>query len=101
MQPKQAELKQELARQVVEAVWSDLRSQLGRDALILVAPELDLLTVGLKIAGDETGPVTGWIDTGLLAKPSAEQLGAWESQPEKPFAMLILQPYILIQEQRQ
>ena len=49
------------------------------------------------MAEDHTLQVTDWIAAGKLLKPSLQQIEAWETQLDKPFRMLIAQPYILVQ----
>lgn len=85
--------KQDLA----EVGWKDLRIHLQRDAIIMVAQELDLVEVATVVAADDKLKVADWIGEGQLQKPSAEQVQAWEAELEKPFRMLIVQPFILVQ----
>jgi len=87
------QFKQDLA----EVPWKDLRIHLQRDAIIIVADELDLVSVAAAVAADEKSQVEAWIDDGKLLKPTAEQAENWEKQLEKPFRMLIVQPFILVQ----
>lgn len=77
--------------------WRALRSQLRRDSVILVAPELDLVEVAWSVARDRAAVVDGWIAAGQLRKPELTELAAWERDLEKPFRMLIVAPYLLIQ----
>jgi hypothetical protein len=77
--------------------WKDLRIHLQRDAIIIVAEELDLIETAIAVAEDDKAKIEGWIADQLLVKPSAEQIGTWEKQLEKPFRLLIAQPFILIQ----
>ena len=89
---------QKLENELIETTWDELRGQLVRDSIILVAPTLDLLQVGIKVAEDDKQAVAGWIGDEALAKPTAEQLTAWEGQLDKRFRMLIVQPFVLAQE---
>jgi len=93
--------REELAVQVDVAQWSWLRAHLERGGLIVVNRGLDLVEVGASIASDDTAVVGDWIQTGLLAKPSAEQISAWDANEEISFSALIISPYVLIQEQKQ
>jgi hypothetical protein len=90
--------KEELALTVDEAEWDWLRAHLGRGGLIVVAPELDLLDACSKVASNDTAAIEGLIAAGKLAKPSLEQLGAWDEERGKRFSSLIISPYVLIQE---
>lgn len=75
-----------------------IRLHAARDAVITVSLNLSLLEVGEKIAKDDEACVQKWIQEGAVTKPSLEQLQAWEANLSKRFSMLIIQPYVLIQE---
>lgn len=90
--------REELARSVNEAEWEWLRAHLERAGLIVVAEDLDLVETGLKIAADDSAAVRGWIDAGLLTKPSQEQVASWDRERGRKFQVLIVSPYVLIQE---
>lgn len=92
--------REELAATVDEAAWDWLRAHLERGGLIVVARELDIVDAGVKIAADDTAAVGGWIVGGKLAKPSPEQVAAWDRDREKRFLCLIVSPYVLIQEKQ-
>ena len=91
------EIRKQLQSELDTVDWRALRTQLRRDSVILVAPELDLVEVAWCVAKDRATEVSGWIDTGRLRKPGVEELTAWELELEKPFRMLIVAPYVLIQ----
>jgi len=92
------ELLQNFQKDLAEVSWRELRIHLQRDALILVAGTLDLTLAALAVAEDDTERVQGWIASGQLSKPAREQLESWENDIGKPFRMLIVKPFILIQE---
>lgn len=85
--------KQDLA----EAPWKDLRIHLKRDAIIIVADELELVSVAAAVSEDDKVRVEKWIADEQLVKPTAEQIATWETELEKPFRLLIVQPFILVQ----
>jgi len=78
--------------------WQALRNHLRRDSVILIAPELDLVEVAWCVAKDCAAEVAGWVAAGQLRKPGLEELASWERQLEKPFRVLIVAPYVLIQQ---
>ncbi len=78
--------------------WHWLRPHLERGALIVVAPALDLVATAARISADDTVQVGAWIAAGQLAKPTREQIADWDADPVRTFRMLIVQPYVLIQE---
>lgn len=93
-----SDLRDELRETLDEAEWKWLIPHVQRDAVILVSQDLDLLDVAEAIASDNLSSVQQWIDEQLLAKPSVTQMGEWNSDRQKRFNTLILQPYVLVQE---
>lgn len=88
----------ELNAQIEEVEWHWLRLHLERGAVIIVAPELDLVEVACRIASDDSPAVGAWISEGKVAKPTLEQIALWNADPLKRFRMLIVQPYVLVQD---
>ena len=88
----------QLQENLDEAEWDWLIPHAKRDAIIVVTQGLDLIEVGVAVANDNTAKVGVWISEALIAKPSAEQMGEWNSDRTKRFETLIVQPYVLIQE---
>jgi hypothetical protein len=91
------DIRKKLQEELDTVDWRALRAEMRRDSLILVAPELDLVEVACSVARDRATKVAEWIVAGQLRKPAVEELAAWERLPEKPFRMLIVAPYVLIQ----
>ncbi|WP_026100551.1 DUF2288 domain-containing protein [Fortiea contorta] len=92
-----ADLRAELTQNLDEAEWEWLIPHLERDAIIIVGGQLDLLDVGIAIAGDNIAQVEQWIDQQLLSKPSTAQMEEWNANSSQRFSTLIVQPYVLIQ----
>ncbi len=92
--------KEELALTIDEAGWSWLKPHLERGALIVVDDSLDLADTAMKVASDDSEAVQQLVNAGKVGKPSLSQLKAWDSAADKRFAMLIISPYVLIQERR-
>lgn len=84
-------------KDLAEVPWKDLRIHLQRDSIIIVADELDLVSVAVAVAEDDKTKVEGWIAAGQMVKPTVEQVDAWEKELEKLFRLLIVQPFILLQ----
>ena len=91
------ELASKLKKEIDVAEWDLLRPHLQRDALIYVAPELNLVDVGVKVANDDLTEINRLLDHGMLTKPTTSQLEEWEKRPKTEFIFLILQPYVLFQ----
>ena len=90
--------REELALSVDEAEWQWLKPHLERGSLITVAAVLDLAEAGERIAADDARIVGEWITSGKVGKPTAENIAAWDATPKKKFLMLVISPYVLIQE---
>lgn len=95
-----SDLRQKLKEEILLAPWSDLRPHWAdRGAIVFVEADLDLVEVGEKIVSDDTRMVEEWLGSHQLAKPNQTQVDSWDQTPDKNFRFLIVQPYVLIQEQ--
>jgi hypothetical protein len=90
---------EELATKIDSVDWFSLRAHLEHGRVILVDRMLDLAQVGYSVARDEVKVMERWIGSGLIGKPSAEQIARWDQQKGKPFLCLIVSPFVLVQEQ--
>ena len=77
---------------------SDLGAHLARDAVIVVAPSLDLLDVGVAVAENDTGRIDAWIRDGVVTKPTLEQLERWGRTEGEVAHALVVQPFVLVRE---
>lgn len=93
-----ADAQEKLSLEIDVAQWHWLKPHGERDALFLVSGELSLAEVGERLAADDAATVQRWLASHLLARPTAEQVAVWGNEPAKPFNMLIVSPFILIQE---
>jgi len=80
------------------ASFSDLRAHVARDHVIVVGPSLDLVAVGEAVARDDKAQVAAWIAEGLVGKPTLEMLARWERSSGDVGVVLIVQPFVLLQE---
>ncbi len=92
------ELMATLKKDLAEVTWRELRIHMQRDVIIVVAENLDLVDTAVAVARDEKDTVQSWIASGEVAKPVTSQLERWENDLAKAFQMLIVKPFILIQE---
>ncbi|NJM95895.1 MAG: DUF2288 domain-containing protein [Phormidesmis sp. RL_2_1] len=92
------DLHAELTNMMGPVQWDWLKPHVQRDAVVVVNPRLDLAAVGVAIATDSTQLVERWITEQLILKPNADQLMQW-SQDNKRLTSLIVQPYVLVQDQ--
>ena len=90
--------KEDLALTIDESEWSWLRAHLDRGGLILIDDSLDLAEAALKVSEDDIATIELWIAKGKIGKPTESQIRHWNDEKQKKFAMLIISPYVLIQE---
>jgi hypothetical protein len=90
--------REELAAQIDMAEWEWLRPHNERGALIVVKQVLDLAEVGEKMAADDSKAMQNWVAANFVAKPTQEQIATWEQEPALTFSVLIISPFVLIQE---
>jgi hypothetical protein len=76
--------------------WNDLSAHVVRDAVIIVASDLDLIDVGMALGTNDVKAVDRWIQAGQLAKPSAEDLSRWSLAMSLRFRSVVVQPFVLI-----
>ncbi|MEO7165046.1 MAG: DUF2288 family protein [Bdellovibrionia bacterium] len=91
-------LKEELTKTIDQAEWAWLKSHLERDALILVRAPLELSQVGVEIAENQVSKIQTYLREGNLSKPTALQVESWNQMPDKKFQVVIVRPFVLIQE---
>jgi hypothetical protein len=90
--------KEDLILSIDEAEWGMLRAHLERGGIILVDDRLDLADTALRVASDDVEAITLWVENGMIGKPSESKIRSWDEDKQKKFAMLIVSPYVLIQE---
>lgn len=88
-------LRTRLQTEIARVSWRDLRAHAGRGALFLVTGGLGLLEATVAIARDDRTAVEGYLADGKLARPTPEQLAAWEQALDMPFEYLIAQPFVV------
>ena len=89
-------MRERLSAFLGEVFWSDLAAHAARDALIIVADDLDMLDVGVAVATDDAPRVGRWIEEQRLKKPTADDLARFQAEPEAKFESLIVQPFVLV-----
>ena len=95
---RELSLREKLSNQLGDAPWRNLREHAARDGLVCCRLGEDILEAAVAIAEDNTAWVSQAIESGLLYKPSAEQLAFLEKKQETLFRFLIVQPFVVVQE---
>ena len=92
----QQEHREKLAGEVLDAPWRELAPHFARDAMLLVAPEVDLLDVAVAMARDDVARMQGWLEGGSLIRPGTDQAEAWAKESPR-FQAVIVQPWVVAQ----
>ena len=93
-------LREKLKAEVGPAGWKVLRPHLLRGAIVIVAPDLDLVEVGVQVAEDNTVQVESWISSGKLIKPSPNAAETWEKGGVE-LLTIVVDPFVLVQQREQ
>ena len=93
-------LRRELNEQTAQMHWSELERFFASGNVISVAPVLDLIDVGARIAADDKASVLDWMQAGLLQKVNDEQATSWQSV-DRLLWTVVVKPWILVQHERQ
>jgi hypothetical protein len=93
-------LRIKLAERVGPVFFSDLKAHLERDAVIVIAPGVELLEVAVAVANDDAEHVQKWIGNGTMRKPSLAERANWPSDEGRKWLAVIVQPFVLVQDNR-
>jgi hypothetical protein len=93
-----ADLTEKLEAEIFEVPWQHLAQHAARDGVIIVAHALDLLTVAMAVAQDDSVQVGAWMESGGLRKPTADELDTLEKERATLFRTVICAPWVLAQE---
>ncbi len=89
-------MRESLAAALGNVFFSDLRAHLARGAVVILAPELDILDVAEAVVRDDKARVSGWIEKGLLRKPSLLELETWSKITDDRWESLVVAPFVLV-----
>ena len=91
-----SDLRADLAEMLDQAEWGWLEEHAKRGRVIVVAPNLDLIEVGVAIAEDNVTAVQQWMEDGWISHPTEEQISVWNQDKTQNFPSLIVQPFVLL-----
>lgn len=94
-----ASLRQEINEQTAQMRWSELERFFAGGNVISVAPELDLIDVGARIAADDKASVEEWMNAGLVFRTTDTQANDWVKSDALLWAVVV-KPWILVQHER-
>ena len=94
---REQHLREKLTGEIGVSSWKGLIPDMLTQSLFFVAPDLDLVEVGVQVALDHTGEIKKWLDAGRLTRPSKEQIDEWETFGSL-FRFIIVAPFVFFQE---
>ena len=93
-----SETKEKLTKELIQCKWDDVSGFINKTDLLLVAPELDLVEVGLAFAEDRVDEVKSWLDQNKLQKVNPEETETNVDIPAKTdIRLIIVTPFALAQ----
>lgn len=79
--------------------WAELEPHFARGAVIVVAPELDLVQVAQCVVADDQEAVTAWLEQGRLRRAEPAHAEDWSARDPQLWAV-VTAPWVLVQEAR-
>lgn len=83
--------------ETAQIAWPELERFFARGMLLLVARDMDLVTVATAIAEDDTAQVTGWLSAGLVQRMPAETAADFAARDPSLWAVVV-SPWVCVQE---
>lgn len=76
--------------------WTELQRYFATGAVLVVAPEVDLVEVGFQMSEDNTAKIKHWLDNGQLAHVSDDLARDWLANDVSVWAVVV-NPWLLVQ----
>jgi len=77
--------------------WSELERFFARGMLLLVARDLDLVSVAEAVAADDSQQVAQWLSAGLVERLQAETAAEFAERDPELWAVVV-SPWVCVQE---
>ncbi len=88
----------EIRQQIDVCGWQIIQPHIEKANLFIVADELDFADVTFTIAQDNADKVRTMLSKNHIFRLEPELLYTWNQIPDKKFRLIVLAPYLLIQE---
>ena len=95
LNPKQIEALSDILEQ---QDWKEVEFKYKPECVIVVDPELDLVTAACNIVADKEAQIQEWVASDLMNPPSKEQVVSWRKRDKVDFISVELNPFVFIQE---
>ncbi|WP_295877530.1 DUF2288 family protein [uncultured Zhongshania sp.] len=94
-----SELMLKLNRETSRILWTELQRFYAQGAVLVVAPELDLIATAAAVANDDAAAVSTWMKDNLLQKATEELAMTWLAENCEVWAVVVA-PWVLVQQDR-
>ncbi len=88
----------DIKQQIDVCGWQVIQPHVEKANLFIVADELDFADVAYIIAQDDADKVRAMLSKNHIFRLEPELLYTWNQIPDKKFRLIVLAPYLLIQE---
>jgi hypothetical protein len=88
----------DIRQQIDVCEWQIIQPHIEKANLFIVADELDFADVAHTIAQDNADKVRTMLSKNHIFRLEPEMLHIWNQMSDKKFRLIILAPYLLIQE---
>ncbi|MBQ0795331.1 MAG: DUF2288 family protein [Zhongshania sp.] len=88
-----------LNRETSRILWTELQRFYAQGAVLVVAPELDLIATAAAVANDDAAAVSTWMKDNLLQKATEELAMTWLAENCEVWAVVVA-PWVLVQQDR-
>ncbi len=94
-----SELMTKLNRETSRIYWTELQRFYAQGAVLVVAPELDLVATAVAIANDDAETISALMKSGQLQKATEELAVNWLADNCEVWAVVVA-PWVLVQKDR-
>lgn len=94
-----SDLMVKLNRETSRIHWTELQRFYAQGAVLVVAPELDLVATAAAVANDDAAAISAWMETAQLQKATEEFAVNCLADNCEVWAVVVA-PWILVQKDR-
>lgn len=80
-----------------QIAWTELQRYFASGAVLVIAPELDLVEVGFQMSKDNAAQIKQWLEQGQLAHVSDDLARQWLARDAMVWGVVV-NPWLLVQD---
>lgn len=94
------ELTAKLNRETAKIPWQELQHFQQQDAVIEVAPRLDLIAVAVAMAEDDKHRIADYLNRGDISRVAHQRASEWQQAGAELWAVVVA-PWVLVQTHKE